>query len=237
MTMILRRNGYEFQTTTAGVVIARTPLETSEGLIWANEEQWNVAGYLTADNGDPKTLDTKIQALEAAFAQDGGEFEWLHSDRTPTAHSIHSSQTWGGWRVTGPIQYPERNGVEYVTIRNFTLQMTCLRPRSNTIDFGLLTQFKETIQKSGGGPLKGHIETLDSLPQAQTFRQATVYRATQSGQAIGAFARPSLPAPLWPGKLKNALTNTTESPRYVGNNAVEYPISWQYEFESSTPLV
>lgn len=236
--MILRcSNNFQFDTTTTGIAINRMPLETQAGLIWAHEEKWSITGYLRADNGNPKTLDAKIQELERTFSQDGFDFEFLHSDGTPTAHSLKNQDLWGGVRVTKPPEFPEGRGVEYVTLRTFTLELTGLRPRQSMFNLGLLTQFQETVEYDVMSDLKGHIQTLDSRAQFQTLRQFPTYTAVQSGSAVGAFTTPTVPQPRWPGKLIRPPKITPGTPRYVGTSAVEYPISWSYQYQSNTPFV
>jgi len=73
-------------------------------------------------------------------------------------------------------------------------------------------------------------------PIKQTTTRSTAH-ATQSGQAVGRGAYPTVPSPIWSGDLVRRPRITRSSPRFTKDGQyTEFPVQWDYEFEFvSTP--
>jgi len=183
----------------------------------------------------PAALDAKAVQLVAAY-RDGGDLYLYRSGGVATSLSLRSANTTGGVRVTQPPSFPTMAGAAFATHLPFTIVIEGEVPLGNA--GASLQSFSETVQFTGGGPKYGFLEPLTGSPVRMRLRQSTVFRATQSGSAVGLYARPSPPAPLWPAWIKEAPQISGTSPRVVGVRGAlrDFGVSWSYSFESSGPL-
>ena len=62
------------------------------------------------------------------------------------------------------------------------------------------------------------------------------YYGTQSGSALGRTGRPVVPNPLFATKLRRKTITPGSAQRIVNGSFRDFPVSWQYEFSSSTTL-
>lgn len=184
----------------------------------------------------PAAIDAKAIQLAAAY-RDGGDLYLYRPGGVATSFSLQSSITTGGVRVTQPPSIPTMAGAAFATHLPYTIVVEGEVPLGNA---GASYQsYSESVQTSGGGPKYGFLEPLTGAPVRMRLREQTVFRATQSGSAVGIYARPSPPAPLWPAWLKEAPQISKTSPRVVGVKRAlrDFGISWSYSFESSGPLI
>ena len=206
---------------------------------WAELRTWQINGRLNNPTGSLATMTKRIRAMEAAFALDNQDLILYAPTGERTAHALLNADCIGGTKVTVAPSYPDSQGAQYVTYRDFTVTVQGLVPIAG--DRSPLKSFQESIQFSGGGPLTHHLEPLVGAPIKQLGKQQTVYRAVQSGSAVGILARPNLLAiapPIWPGQEVRPLrTITPGTPKRQGNTFIDWPISWQYTFEAATELV
>lgn len=232
----------------AAVSIDRETLFTEAGTPWAVRERWDIQGVISnttinragdsIPSGVPADLSPKINALELAYSQNNQDIALLLPDgETPTSHRIISAHTLGGVQVVQAPCYPEGIEAEYVTYRSFTVAVEALRPLSSPTK---LLSFTETMTYEGGGPRYGHLEPLVGRPIKQTLKRFTIYRVTQQGHAVGLYAYPPIPKPLWPAAQVRNRRIEKGSPRRRGGSVItdtEFPISWVYEYESAFSLI
>ena len=223
----------------AAVTITRRPVETDARTRYAVLERWDIQGMISNPSGSPAAMTVLLSALESAYSVDGRDIAlFLPDNSTPSQHGISSSTTIGGTYIVAPVAYPQGGGVEYVTVRHFTVSIEALRPTATPT--GLLS-FSESITQTGGGPRFGHLEPLAGPPVKQLLKQRTIYRATQSGQALGLYSYPHVPAAIWPAHLLELPDISFGSPRRTGYggavNFTEFPVQWDYKFESAQPLL
>jgi len=231
--MYLAYGTYSHSQGETAIQITRTPEYNEAAQAWAYRERWDVQGLLTNNSGSLADMQTAIAALEAAYASDGYDLVLHLPDGTATNHAMRTAGAIGGTRIVQPVSYPEGSGPEGVTYRSYSLAVEGLF----LTGVGTLLSWVESISFSGGGPVYGHIETLKGLPVKQKLRSASVYRAIQQGEAVGISAYPSVPAAIWPTAQVRTGGIRRQSPRRQGSSYIEFPVSWNYEFESAYPLV
>lgn len=191
-------------------------------------------------HGDTQAaLSAAIMAMERAYAEDNRDIGLVYSDGTRTAHYLSARSCRGGVRVVRGPSYPVGDGGQYSTYRDYTI--TVEAEVSVDEDESGILEWAETVTEIGGGRQYGFLETLNGEPQEQILKQQTVYRATQVGEAVGAKSYPPPPPPIWASRFchdKSSVART--SPRKVGTlkgeEYTEYRTSWNYVFESATPL-
>jgi hypothetical protein len=137
--------------------------------------------------------------------------------------------------VDGP-RFPGQRGTgEYATRRAFTFSLMAeyvITPARTA-----LVSFSEALDFSGGLPMYVMCRAITTLPQRQQTYQFTEYTCTQTGQAVGLLAYPTVPGPMFPQFLKEAPRIKRASPDRTGATYRNYGVTWSYTFESATPLV
>jgi len=233
--MYLKYGSYQHAANEASVVISKEGLFSESGAPRGVRERWQIQGRLQAAN--QASLTAAIEALTNAYAQPAQDVGFYLDDGQPTSHVLISAATQGGVRIVVPPSFPEGKGAEYSTFRSYVIVL-----EAETLDSSVgLLQWIEVIQMRGGGPRFGYLQPVNGLPQKQLLQEATTYRATQSGQAVGQFAYPDPAAPLWPlAEHVDQREIRRELPKRSGlpGNAVysQYKISWSYSFEDVAPL-
>ncbi len=155
-------------------------------------------------------------------------------DGTTTLFSLPSAGSLTGVKVVKPPSFPSNTGAALTTFADYEIVLTADYPAG--AGQGALRSFSETLAFSGGGPRATVVECANAPPQPQILNLYTAYRATQVGQAVGVFAYPPVPAPLFPGALEVAGSPTYGSPKYRNGAYTDWPVSWSYSFVSATPL-
>ena len=195
----------------------------------------NIQGKLYADS--QSALTTAIAALETAYSQKNVSLTLLHDDST-TARQVLFQNTVGGIRLMRPVSFP--NGgtdAEYTTWRSYDIG---LEWEYDTALSSALLSFDEVIKFSGGGPVYMYLKPTEGTPIRVKLMQNDSYRATQQGSAVGLYAYPTPPEPLWVSEQQMAGEITPHTPKRRGDNFVkyrEYQIDWSYTFESAAPLI
>lgn len=232
--MYLKYGSYSHAANEAEIGITRTPLFNDGGQQWGCKETWRITGLLLGTSASD--INTKCAALKAAYIDSGYSLGLYFDDGTLTNHAMDSNLTRGGLRVIEGVSFPVGDGTEGATQRTYSIVVEGEFPDTTIIG----VSWSETLSFEGGGPLYTHLQTLNGLPQKQLLCEATPYRVTQEGEAVGQFNYPLPAGPLWPGALKQAPSIRKRNPRRFGplGNAsyYEFPITWQYVFESATPL-
>lgn len=232
--MYLQYGSYQHAANECAVVISREGLFSEDGIPLGFRERWEIQGRLQAANQPGITA--AITALENAYAVDGRDIGLYLDDGTATAHHLTSNATAGGTRVVMPPSFPEGKGAEYSTFRNYALAVEGILVDTTHP----ILSWVESLNFTGGGPQFGFLETLNGAPQKQLLKQATTYKATQQGQAVGHGSYPFVPAPIWPAAEHVHLREIVyQTPVRKGPSGLqtEFPVRWSYTFESELPLV
>lgn len=201
------------------------------GICTKIKETWTIDGIINITGSQTiADITTRIYEIENAYLVNG-----LDVSLGGTAHYLQSSRCLGGTRVVNPPQFPKGDGTEYATVRTFsiTIEGDILLPAGLTG----LTEWKETLEFSGGGARWVIIETRRGAGERQQVSEQVPYRVRQSGSAIGITAWPTVPAPLFPAAEhveRRVLVRMT--PERVGNDFTAWPVTWNYEFESISAL-
>lgn len=207
---------------------------------WANEVTVNLQGMLTTQLGTEAAaiadIKTKMDALWAAYAIQEQDLVLYNPSGSPTHHNYPTASTVGGMRVISPPSFNDPKGVELVTKASWTATLQGIFPYANPAV--AVQSFEESIQFEGGGWKVGHLETKIGPPVKQTLRLQTPYRATQRGSAVGKYAYPTRPNPIWPTELLQPNPVITYgTPKRIRSDYVDWQISWSWSFESASPLI
>lgn len=228
--MQVKYGGFGFTANSVSVAIDKRYDTTEAGAPWKWTEGWDVEGRL--EGSTQAAIRAAIQALENALVP-GQDLVLLENDSADSAHIVRDAQTIGGVRVVG-VRYPNGRGADYSTYRDFVVRFEFERPYVG-YGAGVLLAWQESITFSGGLPRVAWLEPIAGPPRGQVVNQQTAYRAVQQGQAVGAFSRPSPPAPLWPNLVEREVTPA--NPKRRGNTFVEWPIAWRYAFAGPLPFL
>lgn len=155
-----------------------------------------------------------------------------------SALRLINAESLSGVVATSGPDFFEAQGSEYVTTRRFrfTAEATYLMPGTQTA----LVSWTQTVSVVGnGGPVRSWRVPVNADPIRQTLTKASVIRYTQSGAAVGNFAPPIPPPPVF-GRAylvneQEAVTRTVGRP--LGKYWIEPSVQWNYVFETSKPLV
>lgn len=229
--MILKYGSYAHPSGEVSIVVEKSAVESDTGIRTAFIEAWTITGWLHADS--VAELTAAIAAMESAYSVNGYDLGLYEDDGTTlTAHAMDSSEARGGVRILS-IRYPEGEGAEYTTFRKFEIRAEA----EFAVGVAGLVSYEEAITLTGGGPRFVFLETLAGPPQKQLVKQATTYKATQTGSAMGDSAYPIPPAPLWPAaEHVDRRSISRQHPKIVRGGFKDYTVTWSYEFESASPL-
>lgn len=231
--MLLRYGSYTHDQNECAVVISKRAVFSPRGDRQSVRETWHVMGIKQA--ASQGALTAALAALRAAYSRNGFDVGlYLDDGVTLTDHAMASSATLGGVRVL-ELDFPRGDGAEYSTFRTYRLVLEADFPDSG----GLLLEFDEALHFEGtGGPRRVFLDVLEGLPQEQIGTQASTYRATQTGRAVGHGAYPFAPAPIWPAaELADRRRVTLRTPQRYAGQAARFAVEWTYVFESISPLV
>lgn len=234
--MYLKYGTYRHAPGEVSVAISKQGIFSDAGISRGVRERWEIQGRLQA--ADQSSLSTAIAALVAAYSQQAQDAGFYFDNDQPTSHVIVSAASNGGVRVIGPPSFPQGKGAEYSTFRTYTIALEAewLDPTAT------LLSWNETLSFDGGGPQVIFLEPINGLPQRQLLKQATTYRAAQSGRAVGYLGYPFPPAPLWPAaehvdrrQIRYELPD--RSGPIGAATYTQFGITWSYSFEDAAPLI
>lgn len=232
--MYLKYGDYTHPQGEPQISIAKQAILSAAGTPVAHRVVFDIQGMLLGSG--QADIDGKIEALIEAYSKQNRDLILYRSDgSTASQHSLKVRDTRGGVWVTAGPDFPEGGGAEYANKRTYTVQVSGEIPVSNPST--AIMAYTETLALWGGGPRDRHIETARGTPIKQRLRQRTVYHATQSGSATGYRAYPAAPGPLFgASNLIETPRITRVSPKWTGTSYTNYQISWEYKFESASPL-
>ena len=215
------------------IAIAIEALETDAGTPYAQRVRWDIRGLLTGE--DASEINEKVIALKTAYSENARDLTiLLPNGTTASSQRIVSANTTGGTRVVS-ASFPTMDRAGYVTNYQYSVVVEAEIPLDDIQT--ALRSFSESLSFTGGGPRYGHLETLNTAPVKQLLRQQTVYRVEQVGQAVGLYARPTPPLPIWPAAQIESGARRLGSPKRRRNDYTDFDINWSYRFESASPLV
>jgi hypothetical protein len=187
----------------------------------------------TAEGDEPATLIAQIQALEAAFSVDEGDFEVTY----PTGERLlflQSADFVGGLRVVGEPSYEDNQPGELVRRRTFKIELAGEQLIVGPDGGGggaVVVSYAEMLSYEGtGGQRFVVIETMEGSPIVQVVNQKTMCRCIQEGRSVQRYVEPTAPKPLYPDREQ-------QSQRRIARSVPSrdtYEIAWSYTFESPT---
>lgn len=196
----------------------------------------NIRGYLSAVG--QSAITTAINDLRAALKIPYKDLAFKHDDASNSAHILRQTGSISGVVIIDGPHFTGQHGAEYATQREFEFTAEADYPLSNTTK--KLVSFFESLTTMGGYPLYVCREALNGPPQRSLVYPRTTCTVIQSGKAVGFRDYPTPPPPLFPQALRggrDGVRITPGTPERRGDNYINYPISWEYLFESPTPLV
>ena len=192
-------------------------------------ERWSVSGQVHGSS--VSDLTNKIEALEAAYKEDGKDLRILTDTGGNTAHALLSSSTISGTRVIQRPSFPRGDGVEYATIRTFSLAVEAEIPLAGVA----LIEYRERIGWTGtGGATWRYKQPLFGEAQRQWLTAASVCQVVQEGFASALEAYPAFPAPIWPEQEHQELRMVNHE--FPAKGSKERRTTWRFVFSSVTPL-
>jgi hypothetical protein len=198
----------------------------------------DVVGDLLVANDAPNnqtdlTLQTNLLVL--ALRTNYVDLLLKNDDGSLSATILTNAGSLSGVTITDGPHFPGRNATgEYAVRRAFTFTAMC--EYTITPKLSGLMSFTESLEFYGGLPLYVMCRAVNTVPQRQKTYQFTEYCCIQSGQAVGLLAFPSVPGPKFPQALKEAPRIKRSGPERTGSNYRNYGVTWNYVFESVTPL-
>ena len=228
--MILKYGTYSHSDNECTVVIDVNATYNELGNVSGYVEQWSIQAIVQAATAAAVT--TAYEAMRTAYSTNGLDMVLYDSDGSTIRHVMSNNGSRKGLQIT-QFGYPQGQGAEGSTFRTVSITARTEYER----DLGLYSR-SERYEFNGGGSQFALIPTLIGPPIKQQIRQQTPYRCIQSGSAIGLGAYPSFPPPAFPDDEHTEMRVTAkDSPREIGPRGNRmYPISWQYFFESASPM-
>ena len=242
--MFLRVGNHSHPAGEAGPKITRTYRFNEANQRLALIERWDIDGMIVANS--QVSCRTKTQAVMDAYANLTGKDLTLYMDggASVSAHRMRSSDSLDGLRTVAAPSFPDGRGTEALTKRTFTVSVEAEFPvvGANT----KLVSYSETLTFNGGYPLGmsevGFLHPVNGPPIKQKLKQFPIYKATQSGQAVGYGDWPIEGLhfkPIWPGHIipqESSIVPGTPKRRGDAKYS-DYPLSWTFVFMSSSPMI
>jgi hypothetical protein len=231
--MYLKYGSYTHALDEASVVIQKTPRFSKSGSMTGYDEVWRISGKIHGT--DVSDLTTKLTELERAYSSTNQNAYLLTDALGTTAHSIISSETASGVKVTS-FGYPQGDGAEYVNFRTYEIILEAKKDASesnNGGDKGNTISFSQQISISGtGGPQFVVRTPRYGPPILQQVSRASPITISQSGNALGYKYYPNPEPPLYPQYLMpESHTVSRQSPQEdTKEGKRNFPINWSYNF-------
>lgn len=238
--MILRINGtYNHPIGECEVAINRSAEKDEADRIWAERVTFTIRPKIISQKRQPaEDIRNKLAILNSVYTDYLSSIGLFYPNGMPSLYVLSSVNTLGGIQVIKRPSAPTMQGANLVTWHDLEIEVTALVPTTFT---DRLVSFSEELTVSGGGTRYGHLEPLDAAPIKQRLKQQTIYKATQSGSAMGLFSRPDVSViapPIFPADLvEQNPTISKRSPMRRGSASTDYFVSWSYQYESASQLV
>ncbi len=216
----------------------RTIVRSDRGYAQRYRNTLSITGDLIASTSAGMTA--AIEAMLAGISGDYVDVEIRDDDGAPTPFRLLNGDSIDGVKLITPPSFPDVNTI-YSLMVPFTVAWQAdfsVDDVTNGTGIPNVLEFNESLSFQGnGGPLKGITLTPRGEPIEVTLAERTPFFATQSGSITMRGPVSRIPNPLWPDKLINPGYSKSESSPNVRNGVVEsYSASWNYQFQSITPL-
>jgi hypothetical protein len=205
----------------------RKVMRSDTGVQYSFVDTWQLQFRL---RGDTQTeITSAVETLHSVFSADYGNLVLLQNDGSNSAFITNSAATTSGVKVMN-VDFPVLADGQYAYFIDGSVTLEA----ETVTNVGKDISYSETLSITGnGGPKIILLETARGLPIAQTTRQRTMVRGTQTGSASAIGAVPKRPLILFPNLLINESVQENITVSNQNNRAV-YTINWIYPFQSAT---
>lgn len=227
---------YPFPVNAAEVTNVTTAEVSPQGLPLRYTSAYDITATLIGSG--QIDLSNREAALRNALAIPKQDFILRTDNGRVSSSSIISKLTMSGTRVRN-LKFSQSQGAEYVNRRTVQFTIDAVYLIANAANAMIF--WKETVKIVGnGGPLrKWRFPVNFPIGIRQELSKASLVIAIQSGNAVGHTGKPHTPLPLFPNYLVNeAVEKGNDSPEFIGQGYINYPVSWSYRFERGDgPLI
>lgn len=231
--MYVKYGNYQHVDNEAGISMSASSQFSDRGVLKSSKAVCKITGVIIGSSQDD--LRTKASALMQAYQIQNQLLGLYHDDGSLSHIYLDPAEALGGVKVTQPPSFTNARGrAEYATGRSYEITVEADYPAL----FNGLLSFQESLSFQGnGGPRHVFFELMQGSPVRQQVAAKTLYRATQSGSAVGQLAYPTVPAPLWPNYLLNPDAGITYTGgTFTGSTFTGFGVSWNYQFVSDVPF-
>lgn len=211
-------------------------VDSDRGYRWAFDYRVQVAGNFCAapDNPlTPATIDTKIAALQTAYASDYQNFGFLFGDLTRTSHYLETDDpdNLTGNKVLSR-SWDYQSPAEFANTRSYSIRLGARIFSS----YSSILYFQETVSQRGtGGPRWTYRERFQGVPIRENITQRTAVELVQSGVVVGANSFVQPPDPWWPADEQQEFRYIQRiSPKLHGHpsftRATHHTVRYAYRF-------
>lgn len=203
-------------------------------------ETWEIVGRIVNYPVATQRLTTaEIGRLKSQMLRNDIDLVFLEdSTLAETALKLKASEC-----VSGPsvVDFSFPNNEDDVYATGIMYRVTYSAKKWASGNASNILEFEERIVQQPGGREYVYVGGAVNMAERQLGIQAKPWRYVQAGQALGAFAHPRIPPPIWPFALTNpdGPKLNISSPRVLGRSPgldTEFAISWEYEYEWHQPL-
>jgi len=233
--MYLAYGSYRHDQWEASYTTSASALENEAGQQYAVRRTWNIHGTLLA--ATPALLAARYALLQLAYSR-WYQNLYFFDDNGTALEALTNAGSLTGVKIIQPPAAPQDGPGEYTTFRNYSIVATADYPTAGAAN--PLKNFRESLSFSGGGPRRAVVECVNVPPQDQITALWTARRIVQSGSAVGMYAYPPVPGPIFPG-FEEVQSDPPGNPQYgspVLRNGlyVDWPVSWSYAFIAGVSL-
>ncbi len=222
---------YTFPFGSSDLGITREVLYNDADQPYATRDRWAFDILLVGSGATD--IDAKVALLNTAFSSNGQDFRLtMPNGTTNSQHVLLNSGSISGTMIRRRPSVRTFQGAGGVTNIQMTAEVEAEYPVAGATT--LYRSFEESLTFEGGGLQYGHLLPLYGAPQRQLLRQRDSYRVIQAGSAVGLYAKPPVPPPLFAAHQMRAPSIMRRSPRLRGASYEDFSVQWRYEFESAT---
>lgn len=231
--MIFQWGSYQHQPNECGLKIRNRQVFDKFGRVMASIVEYHVIGAIIGTS--QADITSKLSSLESAYINSGfKDIKLLEDDAsTETQHTLLNSETFGGTHCVH-FDYPEgpwKMGPEYANRRTYYIVLRGEKRYGN----GLYAWTERLSIRGTGAPKWRYMPSMTGAPVRQDLQQQTPFYYVQQGMAIGRYARPAPPTPIFPtiehGDMREVSFVTPEEIRV--NGADKYAVTWRYVMEAT----
>lgn len=228
--MYVKYGNFRFQDADPTLAVVKTAMHSPIGTRIGITEMWTLTGELIASSQDELTV--MIRAFETAFNSDFKDLILYDNNGQPSAHALYNKNSSSGVRIVS-WSWPDEPG-QYVISRKYQVSVKADFLQTNP---GIVS-YVEVIQTRGGGPKWILKNALKGVGQRQQLNEQTPFYATQQGSAVGYLEYPPVAPPIWKNDIHlDQSSISRKTPTFQNNQAINWEVTWNYVFESFSPLI